>query len=130
MKPAVYDLVIYCGTTLDAAALSFTYAVGGTPVDLTGYTLRSKGAGPKGTVFDATTENGRIGVDPATGRYWFNFTAEQTAMMWVGGLPLFSNGEQMFHDAGRWDIELVSPDGRVVRLLEGKLLLSREVTTP
>ena len=128
MKPGVYDLVIYCGSTMDAAAMSFTYAVGGVPVDMIGYTMRSKGAGPKGQVFHATTENGQIGMEPAAGRYWFNFSAARTADMWINGLPLYSNGSHMLHDAGRWDIELVSPEGRVVRLLEGRLLLSREVT--
>lgn len=124
MKPAKYDLTIYCGTTVDEATLKFIYKVGGVPVDLTGFTARSQGRGPHGLVFNATTENGKV-VLGADGSISLRFTAEETTAMWRTGLSLVTPN---LYGGGSWDLELVSADGRVVRLLSGAVLLSPEMT--
>jgi hypothetical protein len=129
MNQAAYDLVILCGTTFDASTMKFVYRVDDIPVDLTGLTARSKARTAKHVIFDASTENGKLVLGGEDGSIAFNFTADETAAMWVAGLPLHSVRKGVpLHDAGRWDIELVSADGRVIRPLGGQLFLSPEVT--
>jgi hypothetical protein len=128
MKPGQYNLVIYCGATVDRSSAAYTYKVGTTAVDLTGFTLRSDAQTDKGErVFHATTENGQIGLDPLTGTFWHNFTADETSAMWRRGLVPYSSDDDALFDAGQWNVEVVSADGRVVRLMHGRLLLSPEV---
>lgn len=129
MKPGVFNLTIYCGTTADRASQEFTYKVGGVVVNLTGFTLRSMGCTDKGEVlFHATTENGQIGVEPLTGKFWLNLSSADTTQMWRRGFAPYSSSDgAVLYNAGSWDVELVSVDGRVVRLLHGRLLLSPEV---
>jgi hypothetical protein len=133
VRPGAFDLVIHCGTTVDAATHLFTYKVGGTPVDLSGFRARSQAryqvAGRESIVFDLTTENGGVLLNAAQGQFALLMSADVTASLWRTGLPAvreFSN--RMLHDSGMWDFELVSADGRVTRLLQGRLLLSPEAT--
>ena len=127
MRPANFDLTIYCGTTLDAEVLRFTYKVGGVPVDLTGFVGRCSAKGQKGWVFNTSTENGQLTLGGASGQITLNFTAAETSAMWKPGLTP-ANREGTLYFAGTWDLEIESADGRVQRLLEGRVLLSPEVS--
>ena len=130
MKPAVYDLTIYCGTTFDAGTLTFTYKVNGVAVNLTTFQARAQARGARNLLlFDLSTANGGLVLGGAAGTITMLLTAAQTTAMWRDDFPNEGNpnGAPLFH-AGAWDLELVALDGRVVRLLQGRLLLSPEVT--
>lgn len=62
-----------------------------------------------------TTENGGITLDELNGKVILQMTPADTSALPAGG--------------GYYDIELQSGDGVVTRLLEGLLIVSREVTT-
>ena len=129
MTPGVYNLTIYCGTTQDAATLRFTYKVGTTPVNLSGFSARAQARGPKGLIFSASSANGTILLGGADGTIALQFSAEDTSAMWRDGLPGYQTpGGTLLYHAGAWDLELQSADARVTRLLAGKLFLSPEVS--
>lgn len=87
-----------------------------TPMDLTSFTARMHIR----TSFDAeatatlTTENGGIVLGGEDGYVDLHMTATQTAEIPTGSY--------------RYDLELVSPDDFVVRLIEGKIKFRPEVT--
>lgn len=89
----------------------------GTAVNLAGYSARMQ---IRGNVEDAdialelTTANGRIALGGAAGTITLSANASAT-----GGLSIAS---------GVYDLELVSSSGVVTRLLEGNIILSKEVT--
>lgn len=85
-------------------------------VDLTGYTARMhvrKTVKASTTLIELTTANSRIVLTPLTGTIDLILTATETATI---------------TDSGVYDVELVSPANVVTRILEGKFILSREVT--
>jgi hypothetical protein len=130
MKPAVYDLTIYCGTTVDAGTLTFTYKVSGVAVNLTGYSARSQARdADDGLIFDLTSLNGGITLGGAAGTISLNLDAQATSALWTGegSLDSAANGAALY-DRGVWDLELIAANGRVQRLIQGRLLLSPEVT--
>lgn len=61
-----------------------------------------------------TTENGRIVLDPEEGKFTLKFPNEVTAHY-----PAVK---------AVYDIEIVSAEGKVTRILEGTVFISREVT--
>jgi hypothetical protein len=126
VKPAYYPLTIYAGTTLDSAALNFTYKVGTTPVDLTGATIQASGRDPKGILlFDWSTTNGKLILDGPAGFIGFNLTAEDTAIFNTMKMRLHSIENNMpLYALGAWSMELVTD--RVERLMHGPVYVSRE----
>ena len=130
MKPAVYDLTIYCGTTVDAGTLTFTYKVNGVAVNLTGYSARSQARdADDGLIFDLTSVNGGITLGGAAGTISLSLDAQATSALWTGdgSIDSAASGAALY-DRGVWDLELIAPNGRVQRLIQGRLLLSPEVT--
>lgn len=130
MKPAVYDLTIYCGTTVDAGTLTFTYKVNGVAVNLTGYSARSQARdADDGLIFDLTSVNGGITLGGAAGTISLSLDAQATSALWTGdgAIDSAASGAALY-DRGVWDLELIAPNGRVQRLIQGRLLLSPEVT--
>lgn len=129
MKPANYTLVIYAGTTLDSAALNFTYKVGTTAVDLTGASVRAMGRNPRGEVlFDWSTANGKLSLDAPNGVIGFNVTAAETSAL--GSVPGPLHGYEAgaaLYVVGNWALEITAADGRVSRLMQGSVQVSREV---
>lgn len=93
-----------------------TWEAGGVPVDLAGYTarmqIRKTHAAPT-ALLDLAVGSGII-ITSALGRIDVEITDGQTA-----ALP-----------AGTWqyDLELYAPEGDVTRLLEGKCVVTPEVT--
>lgn len=86
------------------------------PVDLTGYAARMsirKLVGRELSVH-LSTENGHIVIDGASGKITLALSAEDTAQ--IPAVPHV------------YDLELVAPDGQVVRLLKGKIEVDEEQT--
>lgn len=131
MRPSLYPLTVYCGTTLDAAALSFVYKQGGVVVDLTGFTAAAQGrTRTGGLVFDWTTANSHIVIDGPTGTISFDVSAAESSALTAhtkGVKPTAQSSGLVTYDVGTWALELTSPTGRVVRLVEGPLALSPEI---
>lgn len=115
MAAGTYDFEIEQGTTFNK---EFIWKdVNGDPVNLSGYTARMQ---VRGTVSSAdvllsmTTENSRITLGGAAGTIDLDLTAADTAgITWRRGV---------------YDLELVSSNGTVTRLLQGVITISREVT--
>ena len=126
MKPAYYPLTIYAGTTLDSAALNFTYKVGTTPVDLTGATIRASCRNAKGELmFDWSTANGKLTLDGPNGVIGFNVTAEDTAVLNNVKMQLHGMENNMpIYALGAWSLEILTD--RVERLLQGPVYVSKE----
>lgn len=115
MSVAQYDFEIIQGATFTQP---FVWKDGdGDPVDLTGYAARMqvrKSVQAKDVLLEATTANGRIVIYPLTGTFTLSLPAAVTESLdWL---------------CGRYDIELVASDGFVVRILEGTVSVSREIT--
>lgn len=108
-----YEIVIDQGTTCEQELSLFNED--DSPVDLFGYTarmqVRSSPSSPK-VVDELTTENGRIKI--SGGMLTLHWKAEKTSSIPAGGY--------------RYDIEIESADGNVERILEGALIIRREVT--
>lgn len=89
----------------------------GTLIDLSGYSARMqvrKTGESASPLISLTTENGRISIDGSAGTVTLLLTAIET--------------ETLLADAYIYDLELVSPVGDVQRLLEGRFVVSRNVT--
>ena len=88
-----------------------------TPVDLTGYTARMSIKDKIGgaVLHSLTTENGGITID----------TAAKTVLL---SIPAATT-EDFTWSRGVYDLEMVSATGKVTRIISGRIVLSREVTT-
>lgn len=117
MGAALIDLHIEAGADFD---YSLTWTDDdGDPVDLTGYSARSKarsvynpGAAP---LFDLNTVGNGISLGGAAGTVSLHLTAAQTDTF-PAGL------------AGYWDLELISGSGVVTRLAAGSVTCTRQAT--
>lgn len=89
----------------------------GAPINLSGYVVRMQVRNAKTNVqvIELTTENGRITVNATEGRMLLDVGASVTAALPVG-IYLY-------------DLELVASANSVMRLLEGKFQVTRNVTT-
>lgn len=116
--PATYNFIVYQGT--DYAQQLIWRDNGVTPVNLTGFTARMqirKRVSSETPFIELTTENGGITLGGALGTIDLHMTPAQTA-------ALSWRGEAVY------DLELVPANGAVTRLMEGKVILSPEVTRP
>lgn len=109
----VYNIVAEQGSTYK---LDFTISIDGTPWDFTGYIVRMQVRADYNTsakLIEATTSNDKITAN-AAGRIQVTVSATE-----MSSVP-----------AGRWvyDIEVESAGGEVTRVLEGKFLVTPEVT--
>ena len=88
-----------------------------TPVDLTGYTARMSIKDKIGgaVLHSLTTENDGITID----------TAAKTVLL---SIPAATT-EDFTWSRGVYDLEMVSATGKVTRIISGRIVLSREVTT-
>ena len=116
MIAGTYNLTIEQGATL-SRVLTWTDS-NDALVDLTGYTARAQardGYDSDTKVVDLTTENGGITLGGALGTITLAMTATATAAL----SPMTD---------GRWDLELISAGGTVTRLVQGRCIISLEVT--
>lgn len=110
-----HDIVVQQGATFKK-----TLAVkdtGDQPIDLTGYTARMQvrtDFEATQPALDLTTENSGIAINGPAGE--IILTAADTATSTLS----ITNGF--------YDLELIKPSGDVVRLLQGKVTVSREIT--
>lgn len=85
--------------------------------DLTGHTARMQirqYVFSDEVLFEATTENGKLLINVGTGTVQMRFTNTDTGSLSV--------------KRGVYDLELIDSTGQVIRLIEGNVLISREVT--
>lgn len=89
----------------------------GDAIDLTGYTARMQvreELEDAATLIELTTENGRITLNDEVGLIELHIAADDT--------------EALDFDSAVYDLELVDGEGGVIRLIEGRVTLQREVT--
>ena len=115
IRPGKYDLFILQGATLSAQFIWTDEE--DALINLTGYTARLKareGIDSTNAFLDLTTENGGITLGGAAGTITLNMTAAATAALTT--------------QIGFYDLELISGASFVTRLLQGRIIISREVT--
>lgn len=115
MAAATYNFQIEQGATL-LKPVAWKDSTGAA-VNLTGYTARMQvrqSASAEEVLLELSTENSKISLTPLTGTITLIFSAATTAAIdWK---------------RGKYDLELISPDGTVTRLIEGEITVSREIT--
>jgi len=115
ITPGRYDITLYQGATF---ATTLTWKDSSDSVkDLTGYTARMQARHVVDAVspfINLTTENGGITLGGTQGTVSLLMSAAQTSAI--------------THHAGVYDLELMDADGVVCRLLQGNVLINREVT--
>jgi hypothetical protein len=113
MTPGKYNMICPQGATF---AKQLTYAIDGEPVDLTTYTARMQVREKhtsKTALVNLTTENGGIALGDDEGTINLYITNENTTTIPAKDYV--------------YDLELIS-SGEVYRLLEGKFIVTPEVT--
>lgn len=114
MVPGKYNIICPQGSTLDQ---QLTYSIDDVDVDLTGYTarmqVREKHTSTS-TTLSLTNSNGGIVLGGAAGTIKIVVTAAQSSEL--------TAKEYVY------DLELVSSSGNVTRLIEGKFIVTPEVT--
>lgn len=117
MAAGIYDILCEQGATFTR---ELTWKdESGDPINLAGYSARMqarKSVNDSTPIIELTTENGGIDImQPATsGKLLLKISAAATS-----DLPVFK---------GVYDLELESPGHQVTRLLQGKFIVSAEVT--
>lgn len=109
-----FDFTIEQGATFN---LVMTWKIDDVAVNLTGYTARLQARvdiADTTTVLSMTTSGGGITLGGAAGTITLDQTATQTTALSVGSFV--------------YDLELVSSANVVIRLLQGELIISAEVT--
>jgi hypothetical protein len=109
-----FDFTIEQGATFN---LVMTWKIDGVAVNLTGYTARLQArvdVADTTTVLSMTTAGGGITLGGAAGTITLDQTATQTTALSVGSFV--------------YDLELISSANVVIRLLQGELVISAEVT--
>ena len=97
---------------------SFDWSANGAPVNLTGYTARMQMRNPiesPAIIHELTTENGGITFSDAL----------------AGKIELFisaTDTSAFNFDSCVYDLEMIAPNTDVIRLIEGEITLSKEVT--
>lgn len=115
MRPANYDLEIWQGQTFN-----FTFVwkdSTGTPINLTGYSGRMHirpTVMAEVIIIELSTENSKMVFDHLNGGVTLTISAEETA--------------QIKYKNAVYDLEVFNAEGVVRRLMEGKVIIHREVT--
>jgi len=113
MKPGIYNLTVYQGTTFKQKFEFFSDLAKTTPIDLTGSTIRAQirqnyaDASPLAT-FTVTNR------DDTNGIFYLELTDSVTAALSI--------------TTGFWDLEIVDTASVVNRYLKGSYTLDLEVT--
>ena len=97
---------------------SLNWSANGAPVNLTGYTARMQMRNPIESptiIYELTTENGGITFpDVLAGKIELFISATDTSAFKF--------------DSCVYDLEMIAPNTDVIRLIEGEITLSKEVT--
>lgn len=116
MNPLKFNLVIDQGATFERTLVWKAGTPAG-PVIFTGCTARAQLRGnieDATTLLELTTENGRLSLGSTDGKLTITIAATDTA--------------ELPETGGVYDLELVYPDGRVRRLMQGLVVVRPEVT--
>lgn len=114
MTPGKYNLVCPQGATFSK---QLTWAIDGDPVDLTSYTARMQVREKytsTSTILNLTTENGGITLGDDEGTILIDIDATTTSGIVAKDYV--------------YDLELISSSSIVTRLLEGRFIVTPEVT--
>lgn len=114
MIPGKYNMVCPQGSTFSQ---ELTYSINSVVVDLAGYTARMQvrdSHTSDTTRLDLTTENSGIVLGGSAGTITISITASATAAL--------TPREYVY------DLELISGSGIVTRIIEGKFIVTPEVT--
>jgi hypothetical protein len=76
-------------------------------------------------ILEATTENGRITLGGPTGAVAITLSATLTT---YAPVYISTEGHERVHRRARYDLEVQWPDGRVDRVLQGKVVFSPNIT--
>lgn len=117
MKPGIFDITVYQGADFYC---EIQWISGTEPTDLTGYTAKlqfRETVNSPLTLLNLTTENGGLSIltDP-----------EKKGVIAIS-IDNTETSSFRFKTAV-YDLKLTNPDGEVTRLLEGTVVLSKEVT--
>lgn len=115
IQPGKYNFTIYQGATF-GRVLTWKDE-NATPIDLTGYTARMhirSSVDDDTIIASLTTENGGITLGGEDGTITLTMSAATTTAITA--------------DSGLYDLELVNGGSAVTRLLEGNVIISKEVT--
>lgn len=117
IEPTTIDLTVYQGATFKRT-WALTSKEDGSPYNLTSWTARMQIRAKKKAedyLLELKTENGGVTIEVTTdeSKYTVYMNPEQTAALISGGV---------------YDLKLVDPQGDVVRIQEGSVTLSTEVT--
>ena len=115
MSAGKHDFIIEQGATF-SKVLTWKDSTG-TPINLTGYSARMQvrsSVEAASTIIELTTVNSRITLGGVAGTITLNISAADTTALTA--------------ESGVYDLELVSGANVVTRLLEGNVIISKEVT--
>lgn len=114
MIPGKYNIVCPQGSTFNQ---EFTYSINSVNVDLTGYSarmqVREKHTSTN-TILSLTTENDGLELGGSAGTITVNASASTTSLLIAKEYV--------------YDLELISPSSIVTRIIEGKFIVTPEVT--
>lgn len=114
MTPGKYNMVCPQGATFNQ---QLTYSINAVEVDLTGYTARMQVRESHTSTtakVNLTTENGGITLGGIAGTVSLLIPSSQTSALVAKEYV--------------YDLELISPSQDVIRLIEGKFIVTPEVT--
>jgi hypothetical protein len=115
MTPGKYNIICPQGATFSK---TLTWKIDDVPVNLTGYTARmqakDKHKSTCAPILNVTTENGGITLGGSAGTIDILISAEETSVFYAKEYV--------------YDLELVTDD-IVYRIIEGKFIVTPEVTT-
>ena len=115
MSAATYNFALEQGATL-LKPIIYKDSTGAV-VNLTGFSARMqirRSVSDDEVLLNMTSTNGKIQIVPLEGKITLIFSAADTA--------------QLDFSKAKYDLEVVSGDGSVTRLLQGEIMLSKEVT--
>lgn len=112
MAAANYTLSIEQGVDFE---LPLVFSNGTVPMVLTGHTFRMQIRDYEGNIiYDATTENGKLLLN----------VSNSTLTITISN----TDSSSFNFDFAKYDLEMVSPTSKVVRIIQGEVNLSKEVT--
>lgn len=122
INPAAVNLSFRQGTDVDQSLLKFVWKQGGTAVDLDGWGARASFALKAGDspYFTLSTEDGGIVLNEVDGQIELVAAAADTNAL---AATLFKAGKLV----GVWDLEMISPAGKVRPLAAGVWTLWQDI---
>lgn len=131
-KPAELDLYIFPGATLNGDVETWTWAIDGDAVNLTGYTATLVAAEAFGETprLSLTSAGGGLVLGGSAGTIVPVLSAAASAQLWADFGDALSQASvyagRPAYLLGPWNLELTSGGGIVTRLLQGKCYLVPE----